>query len=523
MDDLSQNPYAAFFASGSPQAAVANAIGPNPYAQYFGGSSSTAQSQSAQTPVVVQQAPQTDMAAQWASASPMQRLSMMGKSFMPTAEKVVPPIAKDFAAQGINTIGTAAGATLGAMAPIPGGAGIGAGVGNLAAQGTNVALGLQPKIMPGQVAGAAIAPMGTGPITAPITAALAAQTQSLIDQKSPAAAIPTVLAAVGGSMAAGAPAENPLNSVRDSTLAEGQAVGYKLPPNEVNPSTLNKVLGSVAGKADVKAGIIKDNQLTTNTVAAKAIGLDPAEPITPEALKQAAAPENQVYAQVAALSPDAAYALDEFKQARSDASAYWKEYGRSLSVETQKKAIAAGSDADIWEQLLAQEAASKGQPQLAAQFTQARVNLAKIHTVDSALNEATGNVSAPVIGRMFDAGKPLTDGLDTIGKFNQAFPLYTREAESTAGTGVSKLAIPEAVGGAIAGNHFAGIPGAIAGGAAPFLRPAVQAGLLSNPYQSMFAQPNYGNVPAGMAQNLARFSAQNPALTPNLSLLQQNQ
>ena len=492
----------------APAAAPAAApLATNPFDQFDPNAKPVAQAQA--TP-----APNPELAKQWANAGSGERLQMLMSRFLPTAKKVVPPIAKNMAAQGIETVGAAGGAALGGLtSPVTGPVGpmAGGATGDLAAQNLNKYLGLQNGIDYGRVAASGIFPAAKGPITAPLAAAAGTQVQSLIDTGKPAGVAETALAAAAGRMGAGetVPIEQ---SVKDATIKEGQAIGYVLPPNEVNPNGATKLVGSIAGKADQRVNSIKINQQVTNATAAKAIGLDPADAakngISPQAINQAKAVQNQTYAKVASLSPDAAFALDQFKQANSDAKLYYKAYAASSADPSKlKQAQEFESQAEQWNDVLADEAKKAGQPQLAQEFTQARTNLAKIHTVDAALNDATGNVSAPVIGRMFDKGKPLTDGLDTIGKFNQAFPNYTGEADRFAGTGVSKLIPTEMAAGAAAGGHFFGVPGAIVGGAAPLVRPSVGHFALSPTGQRVLATPPSSHIlTPTIAANLARFS-----------------
>lgn len=429
----------------------------------------------------------------------------------------------------INTIGTGAGMTVGGLAGGGLGAMAGAALGRYAAGQLNSAIGAGPPATKGEIAGSAVTALGGGPIAAPLTSMAGGTLQSVWDGKGVPSAKQLAIMAAGGEAAALLPkaigtSAGPTGSqvTRDATLAEGQAAGYVLPPNEINPSLANNVGGSVAGKADLKAASKIKNQQTTNTLAAQAIGLDPAQPITPAAIQSVKDAANKAYAQVAALSPEAAGTLEDLKQARFDSKANFQFYARNGDPAVLKTAQQASQDAQAAEQLLEQEAAKTGDQPLVDNLRQARVTLAKANVVDTALNEATGNISAPMIGRMFDKGMPLTGELGTIGKFQQAFPLYTGEAEGTAMPGVSKLSIPEAVGAAYIGHEKFGAPG-LAAGILPFTPPIARAAMLSSPYQRFFGRPVYSQPPSGLAANLARFAGQQAALTPNMSLLQPSQ
>lgn len=124
----------------------------------------------------------------------------------------------------------------------------------------------------------------------------------------------------------------------------------------------------------------------------------------------------------------------------------------------------------------------------------ARKQIAQTYEVQNALNLATGDVSAPYIGRSFDRGAPLTGELATIGKFQQAFPGIAREVSSAAGPGAESL--------------FS------------FIRGGGRSALLSSPYQRMMGTPSYIPAPS-LASNIARFSTMNA--TPYLNKYLQNQ
>ncbi|HEY6020109.1 MAG TPA: hypothetical protein VIY48_09465, partial [Candidatus Paceibacterota bacterium] len=107
-----------------------------------------------------------------------------------------------------------------------------------------------------------------------------------------------------------------------------------------------------------------------------------------------------------------------------------------------------------------------------------------------------GDVSAPVIGALLKKGKPLTNELQTVGKFSQAFPQYVRDGAKIPTPGVSKS---EAILGTLLGSGGAiatGNPMGAALGALPLISGPVRSMLLSKPYQSVMANIPQQTSPA---------------------------
>jgi len=283
---------------------------------------------------------------------------------------------------------------------------------------------------------------------------------------------------------------NQLNPTQSATLKEGQAAGYTVPPSMVNPSGLNNVIESLAGKDAVKQAASARNQKVTNALTAKALGLPADEPITPSALEGVRTQAGKVYDQVAALSPNAKWALGELKQARHDANVQYNFYNRSGNPEALTKAQQASQMADVLDQEIQNEAAKAGRSQLVNALTEARTKIAKSYDVERALSEADSNVSAPTLGRSFDkkGGKAVTGELATIGKVAEAFKPVMREGASVPVAGVSGT---DALASAMLGGIGLGTSGPLGAGAAALpwiVRPAARNLVLSKAYQNTLAQ-----------------------------------
>ena len=281
-------------------------------------------------------------------------------------------------------------------------------------------------------------------------------------------------------------AANALNKPRADTLAAGLDAGYVLPPSVTNPSWMNKRLESLAGKAAVGQEAAMRNQEVTNMLARKAAGLADDVPVTEQALQGIRATAGKPYQEVGGLSPIAKQDLEALKQARFDTNAYFKHYNVSADPASLAKAKQSKELADLLENSLASEARAASRPELIPQLVDARKQIAKSYDIGRAVNVGDSSISAPVIGRLLDKGRPLTGELETIGKMQQAFPSYMREASRIPTPGVSKS---EALAGAflgVAGASVGGPLGAVAG-LLPLLSGPSRSLILSKPYQALMA------------------------------------
>lgn len=305
------------------------------------------------------------------------------------------------------------------------------------------------------------------------------------------------------------------NAVRDTTLKASQDAGYVLPPSAVNPTWLGNRMESIAGKAATGQQAAATNQATTNKLAREALGLPESQAISMGTLEGIRKAEGQTYAKVAALSKDAADALEQLKQARFDANAQWKFYGRSADPKALEAAKKATADVQIWEKLLESEAQSNGRADLIPALQSARERIAKTYDVERALNTSTGDVSAQTLARAIDKGKYMSGELETAGRFADAFPALARDGAKVPQAGVSKS---EAILGtllAVGGSMGMGTPGALLG-ALPLLSGPMRGALLSKVGQKMMAQPQ-AYSPSMRAQIAALLTPQVAKATPALS------
>jgi len=305
-----------------------------------------------------------------------------------------------------------------------------------------------------------------------------------------------------------APAASILTPTGKATLEEAQQVGYVVQPSVVTKSGFGmRRLESLGGKAAVQQDMALRNQTVTNQLAAKSIGLPENTPLSMSALESVRKQAGKVYEEIDQLraSPNMPWfprfhdknLLDQLNKARADTTAFFQEYARTGRVAARRMAERHESLANSIEADIEQIAKAAGKPELIDKLHAARMLIARTHNVEKALNIADGNVSATIIGRLFDQGKPLTGELRTIGRFAQAFPKFARDASAVPPPGISALE-PVASGAfGLGGYAAAGGPGAAAGAALPLLREPARRLLSSGAVQSrLLREPIPAFVPA---------------------------
>ena len=301
--------------------------------------------------------------------------------------------------------------------------------------------------------------------------------------------------AIGGTLRGPAPTPELLQAAQAA-----RAQGYVMPPTQVRPTMTNRLMEGFSGKITTAQNASAKNQAVTNRLAAQAVGLPGDAPITPDALNAVREEAGKAYQVLAAL-PDAPpvqgssvmnrqavagfspqQALQELRQARNDATAWFTAYGRSASPDDQAKAKAAAALASSIEKKFEDYAKSLGRDDLVPAMQEARRLIAKTYTIEKALNPTTGTVDARKLGAMVTKGKPLTDGLREAGEFANRFP---KAAQPIEGMGSLPQTSPlDWFGGAVLGSTVNPLAAA-----AVMARPATRAAILSSPMQNRMVQP----------------------------------
>lgn len=175
--------------------------------------------------------------------------------------------------------------------------------------------------------------------------------------------------------------------------------------------------------------------------------------------------------------------LEELKQARSDANAFYRHYDRSADPASLKAANEAMAKAHALEAEIEETVTRLGRSDLVDKLRDARQLIARTHDIERAMNLATGDISAQAIGRMLDKGKAFTGELLAIAKFAQAFPRAARDIAGVPPAGVSgtDAAMAATLGGI--GAAASGSATGLAAAGLPLLRGPARSHVLSKGYQ----------------------------------------
>lgn len=310
-------------------------------------------------------------------------------------------------------------------------------------------------------------------------------------------------------------------------LDASQGAGYVIPPATTNPSVTNKMLESIGGKTGLAQDARAVNEGVTNTLAARALGLEDDAAITPELLKgiraEAAAP-NQAIRSTGEIATDSTFqagikgVLARYRGAGGVSDELAKTEVKEIADSFKSKFPA--SDAVDAIQVLRDRASAsfaKGDPEtgkglralsqvledqverhlermgrdgadLLQRFRDGRVLMAKTYTVEKALNPQTGSVSAAQLASQLAKGKPLTGPLRTAAQFGQAFPAVAKPLTDSGSVRNTDVAL----GGLAAVMDKSTWPLIY-----PFVRLGARAGLLS-PAGQKLATASAGGVPPGL-------------------------
>lgn len=286
--------------------------------------------------------------------------------------------------------------------------------------------------------------------------------------------VATKLAGEAGKLAGrafgpGAPVANP---TKLQTARESMDAGYVIPPNMLKPTFKNSVIESISGKQATQQFASTKNTEVTEKLTRKALGIADDVPLTQGTMEDLRKTAGKAYADVSSLSNQAAADLEALKLARNEAQGWFNAFNRSASPADLAKAKEFRAQAELLEAALEGHAKTAGKDPLVPALREARKQIAKTYTVGRALNDASGTVDARVFGRLYEKGKPLSDGLDTAGKFASAFPKAAISPQQVGSPGAHNL--KAGMSAAMGGAGFLGAgPFGVAAAALPFIAPPV--------------------------------------------------
>ena len=275
------------------------------------------------------------------------------------------------------------------------------------------------------------------------------------------------------------------------TLQEGQKLGLKALPSEIDPSAINTQMESLGGAVASKRRIQLDNQDAVNDAVKGQLGIK--GEISPGALKNIRQKEGEVYEQFASMAEDAKpklAALDEqrrkielldpnyarqkgiviadelqkfdaanqslrdslttavksdpleLRRIRGEAQelmdAYYSSGGKN--VDAQTKAFGLREQAKQIEEAMEQAARASGKPDLADKLVEARRRIAMTYSAEDALNPGNFNIDPDELAKQLARGVPLSGEMATIARFKNAFKESLREASKVPEPDVSHTA-----------------------------------------------------------------------------------
>lgn len=301
--------------------------------------------------------------------------------------------------------------------------------------------------------------------------------------------------------------QSPLNNAtRMKTLEDAQAIGLKVQPSSVKSGAAVNTLESVAGPGKLDIALTLQNQRAATQAAKEALGLPSDAELTVPLLNELRKTASQPYRDIAAISPKAARALDNLKQARFEASEHYTYYYKSGNPDAGKAARTWQAKADALERVIDDEAkkiidvygvkrgqsqpsstqsnlkqigttavspntptlrdaplefekvatTTAGDPNILERLRSARQLIARSYDVQNALNRGDGHVNMHVFGKMLAEDRPLSGGLAVMGRFANAFEKVSRPGSSVGTTTSGTDAASAAVLGASSGSILAG-------------------------------------------------------------------
>lgn len=325
-------------------------------------------------------------------------------------------------------------------------------------------------------------------------------------------------------------AQEASNATRDTTAAASRDAGYAIPGSMTNPGLVNTAIESIPGKQMMAQGASTQNQTITDQLARGALGLAPDAPLNSSVLAGIRQEAGKAYQAVKDFGsqynlkiksdPEFTKAVDNIKPDYSAAAREFPESSKNEAIDALMRDLAKGQwtpeaiigkvkvlreaatanfrgdakavaeaqvqrdAAEALDALVERRLSQMGAGDLAQNYQNARVTIAKAHDVESALT-AQDHIDARVLANINKRKGTLTDELETIANFGGSFKSAAQTPEGMGGA-MTHAARPLAYGiaGAMMGDPTMG---AITGAVVPYL---AKSALLSKPMQAM-ATPSY--------------------------------
>jgi hypothetical protein len=326
-------------------------------------------------------------------------------------------------------------------------------------------------------------------------------------------------------------------NMQDLLVGEAVDAGYVIPPATVGRTTIRE---NVSGKVMTQQAAASQNQKVTNRLAATALGLPTDRDLSPAAVKEVMNTAGRVYEKVksnrqfmaddqylndlAELEGEALEIARNFPDLKIEGMGEVANLVRGLTqqsfsakslVDLVKRLRADAKDnlafnnanpaeralgrakldaAETLEELMARELVRQGDMSLFQEFNNARRLIARAHTVEAAMNPATGNVIASNLAENLRRRKPLTGELALAARFGNAFPSAAQELKS------SPVSAMDAAVTALLGTSLGSLP-ILSGASAPY---AAATSLLALGYPAARYGARRSLLGPEMQQSLAR-------------------
>jgi hypothetical protein len=356
----------------------------------------------------------------------------------------------------------------------------------------------------------------------------------------------------GGAIAGGSPRVPKAQTVAEQTASDVINAGFSLPPGQTNPTIINKAISLISDHPVLLEKLGAQNEDVVQRLVKQSLGLSEDAHLTPDTLAKVRADAGKAYEDlknastaitpsgkaqlpiknipdqdfkdsIRGLTDDYKNAMREFpslftnmkgatklqqtllqksnmstdavvelvKKLRSDATHQLQNYddpgARGLGMANK-------AAANALDELLDRTMTKNQQPELVANYRQARQRIAQAHNIEDALNPDLGTVDAKKLSDL-SKGIPLTGPLKAVSQMGSAFPkLSSSEAAAqSANKGLEKYLPLLAAGLGAGGAHYFGgdtVLPAIMGGTAGLAIPqAARAIASSRPFQRGSVSP----------------------------------
>lgn len=332
-------------------------------------------------------------------------------------------------------------------------------------------------------------------------------------------------------------AQQQANLPRDLALERAQTEGFITTPGSVAPVSGRFVMAErIAGKTMLEQMMSARNQQTVDRLARRALDVGENVPLNYDTMKTVRAEEfkkgyetiknlgniaadpdyinnlaaiEQRYRGAAGSFPaavpekvtklvdnhlvanfDAADAVSRIRDLRNDAAASFRRDEPEIGYA--QRGIADALENQIERSIQASGATNAAD--MLNQFRASRERMAVSHTIEDAIKEGTGHVSAAKLASRLQAGKPLAEDLRVTAEFASRFPRVTQMPSQfgTPSSG-SMLGVTNALGAGI-GALTGGVPGAVVGSQTGLISQAIPAAMrryLMSESAQRAARPQY--------------------------------